>query len=44
MKPVIITVLAVTSALIVLMAVWILPLVGGQNSACQQNPYYSGCR
>jgi hypothetical protein len=43
-KPVIITVLAVTSALIVLMAIWILPLVGGQNSACQRYPYTSGCR
>ena len=45
MKPaVVITVLALTSALTVLMAIWILPLTGGQNSACQHNPYYSGCR
>jgi len=44
MKPAIIAVLALVSALIVLMSIWILPLVGGQDSACQQNPYYSGCR
>jgi hypothetical protein len=43
-KPVIITVLALTSVLIVLMSIWILPLVGGQNSACQHYPYTSGCR
>lgn len=42
--PVVIVVLALTSTLIVLMSIWILPTVGGQNSVCQQNPYYSGCR
>jgi hypothetical protein len=44
LAPVVIVVLALTSTLIVLMAVWILPTVGGQDSVCQQNPYYSGCR
>jgi hypothetical protein len=42
--PVVIVVLALTSTLIVLMAIWILPTVGGQNSVCQQNPDHSGCR
>jgi hypothetical protein len=44
MRLAIISVLAVVGALIVLMSIWILPVVGGQNSVCQQNPYYSGCR
>ena len=44
LAPVVIIVLALTSTLIVLMAIWIIPLVGGQNSACQHYPYTSGCR
>jgi hypothetical protein len=43
-KPVIIAVLALVSALIVLMSIWIIPLARGQNSVCEHYPYTSGCR
>jgi hypothetical protein len=42
--PIIIIVLALTSALIVLMVIWIAPAVGVKNSACEQYPLTSGCR
>jgi hypothetical protein len=40
----IIATLTLASILVVLMAIWILPVVGGQNSVCQHYPYTSGCR
>ena len=44
MKPAIIAVLAMVSALIVVMVIWIAPAVGVKNSACEQYPLTSGCR
>ena len=41
---VVIAVMALTSALIVLSALWIIPVVAGQNSVCQHYPLFSGCR
>jgi hypothetical protein len=42
--PITIIVLALVSALVVLMIIWIAPAVGTKNSACEQYPLTSGCR
>jgi hypothetical protein len=42
--PLIIILLALVSALIVLMIIWIAPAVGVHDSACEQYPLTSGCR
>ena len=44
MKPAVIAVLALVSALIVLMIIWIAPAVRTHDSACEQYPLTSGCR
>ena len=44
MRPAIIAVLAMVSALIVLMIIWIAPAVGTHDSACELYPLTSGCR
>ncbi len=42
--PLIIILLALVSALIVLMIIWMAPAVGVHDSACEQYPLTSGCR
>ena len=42
--PVVIMVLALASTLAVLMIVWVAPVVGVKNSACEQYPLTSNCR
>lgn len=44
MKSAILITLILTCALIVLAIIWVAPVVGLSNSACQQYPYTSGCR
>ena len=44
MKPVVVAVLALATALAVLMIVWVAPVVGVKNSACERYPYTAGCR
>ena len=44
MRPAIVAVLTLVSALIVLMIIWIAPAVGVHDSACEQYPLTSGCR
>ena len=44
MKPVIVAVLALAAALAVLAIIWVAPLVGVKNSACEQYPLTSNCR
>ena len=44
MKPVVVAVLALTIALAVLAIIWVAPVVGVKNSACEQYPLTSNCR
>ena len=39
-----IAVLLLATVLIVFSAIWIIPVVGGHNSFCDQDPYAAGCR
>jgi hypothetical protein len=43
-KPAVIVVLILATALTVLMIIWVSPVVGLQNSSCERYPYTSGCR
>jgi hypothetical protein len=44
MKPVVVAVMALATALAVLAIIWVAPVVGVKNSACERYPYASGCR
>ena len=44
MKPVVAAVLALAAALAVLAIIWVAPVVGVKNSACEQYPLTSNCR
>ena len=44
MKPVVAAVLALTIALAVLTIIWVAPVVGVKNSACEQYPLTSNRR
>ena len=44
MKPVIVAVLALSAALAVQAIIWVAPVVGVKNSACEQYPLTSNCR
>jgi len=39
-----IAVLILTTALIVVSALWVYPVVGGHDSFCDHDPYAAGCR
>jgi len=43
-KLVIVAVLALAAALAVLAIIWVAPVVGVKNSACEQYPLTSNCR
>jgi hypothetical protein len=43
-KPGTLIALILAAAVIVLLIIWVAPVVGLSNSACQQYPYTSGCR
>jgi hypothetical protein len=43
-KPVVVAVPALATALAVLAIVWVAPVAGVKNSACERYPYTSGCR
>jgi hypothetical protein len=43
-KPATIITLVLAAAVVALMIIWVAPVVGLDNSACQQHPYTSGCR
>ena len=43
-KPVVVAVLALTTALAVLAIIWVAPVAGVRNSACGQYPLTSNCR
>jgi hypothetical protein len=43
-KPVLVAILSLVTALIVVAIVWLAPAVGTKNSACEQYPLTSGCR
>jgi len=43
-KPVVAAVLALATALAVLAIIWVAPVVGVKNSACEQHPLTSNCR
>ena len=44
MKPVVAAVLALATTLAVLAIIWVAPVVGVKNSACEQYPLTSNCR
>ena len=44
MKPVVAAVLALAAALVVLAIIWVAPVVGVKNSACERYPLTSNCR
>ena len=44
MKPVVAAVLALATALAELAIIWVAPVVGVKNSACEQYPLTSNCR
>ena len=44
MKPVVAAVLALAAALAVLAIIWVAPVVGVKNSACERYPLTSNCR
>ena len=44
MKPVVAAVLALATALAVLAIIWVAPVVGVKNSACERYPLTSNCR
>ena len=44
MKPIVAAVLALATALAVLAIIWVAPVVGVKNSACEQYPLTSNCR
>lgn len=44
MKPVVVAVLALATALAVLAIIWIAPAVRTHDSACEQYPLTSNCR
>ena len=44
MKPVVVAVLIMAAALAVLAIIWVAPVVGVKNSACEQYPLTSNCR
>jgi hypothetical protein len=43
-KPVVAAVLALAAALAVLAIIWVAPVVGVKNNACEQYPLTSNCR
>jgi hypothetical protein len=43
-RPVVAAVLALAIALAVLAIIWVAPVVGVKNSACEQYPLTSNCR
>jgi hypothetical protein len=43
-KPVVAVVLILTTALTVLAIIWVAPVAGVKNSACEQYPLTSNCR
>jgi hypothetical protein len=43
-RPVVVAVLTLVTALAVLAIIWVSPVVGVKNSVCEQYPYTSGCR
>ena len=44
MKPIVAAVLALAAALAVLAIIWVAPVVGVHDSACEQYPLTSNCR
>ena len=44
MKPVVVAVLVLATALAVLAIIWVAPVVGVKNRACEQDPLTSNCR
>jgi hypothetical protein len=43
-KPIVAAVLALATALAVLAIIWVAPVVGVKNSACERYPLTSNCR